>query len=194
MKRFIDFVGSLVFIVLGLPIFLVLWLWIKLDSKGPAVFRQPRAGFRGKPFTCLKFRSMVVDASDLRNEDGSTYNSVDDPRVTRAGRFLRKTSLDELPQLFNVLKGEMSLVGPRPDLVSQIELYDEEGRKKFNVRPGLTGLAQISGRNSISLAKRTEIDVNYVRTRSIWGDLVILWRTVGYVLLRRGINREVVSE
>ena len=194
MKRLFDFVGSLVFIVLGLPIFLVLWLWIKLDSKGPAVFRQPRAGFRGKPFTCLKFRSMVVDASDLRNDDGSTYNSVDDPRVTRAGRFLRKTSLDELPQLFNVLKGEMSLVGPRPDLVSQIELYDEEGREKFKVRPGLTGLAQISGRNSISLAKRTEIDVNYVRTRSIWGDLVILWRTVGYVLLRRGINCEAVSE
>ena len=193
MKRILDFVGALFFIVLGLPVFIVIWLWTKLDSNGPTIFRQPRAGLHGKPFTLLKFRSMVVDSPDVRNADGSTFNSDDDPRVTRVGRFLRKSSLDELPQLFNVLNGDMSLVGPRPDLVSQLELYDEEGKKRLNVKPGITGLAQISGRNTISWERRNELDLAYAETHSVIGDFAILFRTIGYVLSSKGVYRKGVQ-
>lgn len=129
-------------------------------------------------------------APALYNRDGSAWAGGDDPRVTRVGRFLRKTSLDELPQLWNVLRGEMSLVGPRPDQVDQIQFYAEAEKRKLNVRPGITGLAQISGRNSISWARRKALDVQYVDRKSFWLDAVILAKTLPYVLFRKDVTDE----
>ena len=194
LKRTVDIVGAAFALVLFAPLFLLLAVWIGLDSKGKAFFRQPRLGKHGKQFTFLKFRTMVVDAPDIRNEDGSTFSGEDDPRVTRAGRFLRKTSLDELPQFWNVLMGSMSLVGPRPDLVSQLELYDDGERAKLDVKPGITGLAQISGRNTISWIRRKELDVRYSRSHNVLFDMAIMAKTVVYVLSRRGVYAESSQE
>jgi lipopolysaccharide/colanic/teichoic acid biosynthesis glycosyltransferase len=133
---------------------------------------------------------MYYNAPDLRNADGSAYTGDDDPRVTRVGRFLRRTSLDELPQLFNVLRGEMSLVGPRPDQVDQFRFYTETEKRKLSVKPGITGLAQIGGRNNISWGRRKALDVEYVDLQSFWLDLSILARTVPYVLLRKDVNTD----
>ena len=190
LKRTVDIVGAAFALVLFAPLFVLLAIWIRLDSKGKALFRQPRLGKHGRQFTFIKFRTMVVDAPDIRNEDGSTFSGEDDPRVTRAGRFLRKTSLDELPQFWNVLMGSMSLVGPRPDLVSQLEQYDASERVKLDVKPGITGLAQISGRNSISWRRRKELDVQYSKTHNVLFDLSIMAKTVVYVLSRRGVYTE----
>ncbi|MCH7905086.1 MAG: sugar transferase [Armatimonadetes bacterium] len=190
LKRTVDIVGAAFALVLFAPLFVLLAVWIRLDSKGKALFRQPRLGKHGRQFTFLKFRTMVVDAPDIRNEDGSTFNAEDDPRVTRAGRFLRKTSLDELPQFWNVLMGSMSLVGPRPDLVSQMEQYDANERAKLNVKPGITGLAQINGRNTISWVRRKELDVQYSRSHNVLFDMAIMAKTVVYVLSRRGVYAE----
>jgi len=142
-KRLIDIVLSLLALFLSWPLFLLIALLIKLDSKGPAIFRQTRVGKEGKLFTCYKFRTMYVNAPDIRNPDGSTFNAEDDPRLTRVGRFLRKTTLDELPQFINVLKGDMSIVGPRPDLPDQVRFYTEDHKKRLLVKPGMTGWAWI---------------------------------------------------
>ena len=190
LKRTVDIVGAAFALVLFAPLFVLLIVWIRADSKGGALFRQPRLGKKGKQFTVLKFRTMVLDAPDLRNEDGSTFSGEDDPRVTRAGRFLRKTSLDELPQFWNVLMGSMSLVGPRPDLVSQLAQYEEGERAKLDVKPGITGLAQISGRNTISWRKRKELDVKYSKTHNVAFDFAIMAKTIVYVLGRRGVYAE----
>jgi undecaprenyl phosphate N,N'-diacetylbacillosamine 1-phosphate transferase len=136
----------------------------------------------------VKFRTMRVDAPDLRNPDGSAFAGREDPRVTPAGRLLRATSLDELPQLWNVLRGEMSLVGPRPDQPDQLLFYSGREKRRLLVKPGLTGLAQISGRNGIPWSARKALDVEYVERRSFRLDLAILWRTVPSVVLRRGIH------
>jgi lipopolysaccharide/colanic/teichoic acid biosynthesis glycosyltransferase len=133
---------------------------------------------------------MAYNAPDLRNADGSAYTGQEDPRVTRVGRFLRKTSLDELPQLLNVLRGEMSLVGPRPDQVDQLRYYTEEEKRKLLVKPGITGLAQISGRNNISWEHRKALDVEYVERQSFWLDLCILAKTIPYVILGKDINTD----
>lgn len=173
------------------PVLLLCALAVLRSSPGPLLFRQRRLGRHGTPFNLLKFRSMYHNAPDLRNADGSTYTGGDDPRVTRVGRFLRSTSLDELPQMLNVLKGDMSLVGPRPDLVDQLRFYTETEKRKLNVRPGITGLAQICGRNNISWERRKALDVEYVDRQSFWLDLIIMAKTLPYVLLRKDVNTDV---
>jgi lipopolysaccharide/colanic/teichoic acid biosynthesis glycosyltransferase len=182
-------IASMVLLVLS-PLFLACWLAVRLCSPGPILFRQRRLGLHGRPFNVLKFRSMIHNAPDLRNSDGSAYTGANDARVTRVGRFLRRTSLDELPQLFNVLKGEMSLVGPRPDQVDQVCFYTETEKRKLNVKPGITGLAQIGGRNNISWERRKALDVEYADRQSFWLDLSILAKTIPYVLLRKDINTD----
>jgi len=188
MKRLIDMLGAGVALALLSPLIAAVALAVKLTSSGSVIFRQRRLGRNGRPFDVYKFRSMRVDAPDVRNPDGSAFSGEDDPRVTAVGRFIRKTSLDELPQLLNVLVGDMSLVGPRPDQVDQIRFYDEVEKRKLLVKPGITGLAQISGRNDISWKMRKALDVRYVDERSLLMDLEILARTIPYVLLRKGIH------
>lgn len=186
-KRLMDITLSLLALILSSPLFLFIFLLIKLDSRGPALFRQTRVGQYGKPFTCYKFRTMYVDAPDIRNPDGSTFNAEDDPRLTRVGRFLRKTTLDELPQFINVLRGDMSIVGPRPDLPDQVRFYTERHKKRLLVKPGMTGWAWIHGRNSIPWELRRELDVEYVENYSLWLDFQILLRTIPMVLLAKGV-------
>lgn len=190
MKRFIDLIGALIALALfGLPMLVVAAL-IKLLDPGPVFYRQARLGINGKPFRIFKFRSMKVNAPDIRNEDGSAFSGDNDPRVTPIGRFIRKTSIDELPQFLNVLLGDMSLVGPRPDQVDQIQFYTETEKQKLLVKPGITGLAQISGRNSISWEQRKQLDVEYAQNHSVFGDLALMARTIPYVLLRKDVNTE----
>jgi len=166
-KRCFDiFVSSIALIVLS-PVLLLIALAIKFTSKGPVMFYQERLCLGAAEFTLFKFRTMIENAPDLRNADGSTFNSANDDRVTSIGRFLRSTSLDELPQLLNVLLGSMSLVGPRPDQVDQEEFYVGDEWKKNLVKPGITGLAQINGRNAISWADRKRLDLEYVEQQSL---------------------------
>ena len=194
MKRIVDILGAIFALVLfGLPM-LVVAILIKILDPGPVFFRQARLGQNGTPFRIFKFRSMKVNAPDIRIADGSAFSGEDDPRVTKLGKFIRKTSVDELPQFINVLFGQMSLVGPRPDQVDQIQYYTEEEKKKLLVKPGITGLAQISGRNSISWEQRKELDVKYAQNHSVLGDLGIMARTIPYVLLRRDVNTEMTKQ
>jgi undecaprenyl phosphate N,N'-diacetylbacillosamine 1-phosphate transferase len=186
-KRAIDVVVSFVALAVLSPLLLLIALAVRLTSPGPALFRQRRLGKDGVPFTLYKFRSMFVNSPDIRNPDGSTFNAKDDPRVTPLGRFLRKTSLDELPQLINVLKGDMSLVGPRPDQVDQYQYYSAEEKRKLLVKPGITGLAAVKVRNTATWAQRKQLDIEYVERQSLWLDLVILVRTIGVVLQQKGI-------
>ena len=188
MKRLLDIGISLAACVFCAPVIAACALAVKLTSSGSTLFRQQRLGQHGQPFSLLKFRSMYANCVEIWNPDGSASAPASDRRVTAVGRFLRENSLDELPQLFNVLKGEMSLVGPRPDQVDQLRFYSVEEKQKLAVKPGLTGLAQISGRNSISWERRKALDVQYVRTHSLWLDLKILLFTVPYVLRRRDTN------
>lgn len=190
MKRVLDFVISSCALLLLVPLFIVCALAVRVCSSGPILFKQSRLGRHGRPFNIFKFRTMAYNAPDLRNADGSAYTGQEDPRVTRVGRFLRKTSLDELPQLLNVLRGEMSLVGPRPDQVDQLRYYTEEEKRKLLVKPGITGLAQISGRNNISWEHRKALDVEYVERQSFWLDLCILAKTIPYVILGKDINTD----
>lgn len=189
MARLRDLLIGSVLVLMLAPVFALCALAVRWSSAGPALFRQRRLGLGGKPFLLLKFRSMTQNAPELRNADGSAYTGGDDPRVTRVGRFLRKTSLDELPQLFNVLRGDMSLVGPRPDQVDQLAFYSETEMRKLRVKPGLTGLAQISGRNSIPWSRRKALDIEYVEKRSFWLDAWILMKTVPYVCRRKDISQ-----
>lgn len=188
MKRCLDIAGSLLLLLCGAPILLACAVAVRLSSPGPIVFPQRRLGLHGRLFLLYKFRTMIHNAPDLRNPDGSAVCAGNDPRVTPTGRFLRQSSLDELPQLWNVLRGDMSLVGPRPDQVDQLTYYTPEEFRKLDVKPGLTGLAQIGGRNSISWAARKQLDIAYVETQSFLLDCRILLRTIPYVLLRRDIN------
>jgi len=193
MARIRDLLIVSVLLAVLSPVLLLCALAVRRSSPGPALFRQRRLGQNGGPFHLLKFRSMYHNAPDLRNADGSAYTGDDDPRVTRVGRLLRRTSLDELPQLLNVFRGDMSLVGPRPDQVDQLRYYTETEKRKLNVKPGITGLAQISGRNNISWDRRKALDVEYVDRKSFWLDLTILAKTIPYVLLRRDVNTDVHS-
>lgn len=193
MKRIIDLIGALIALALfGLPMFVVALL-IKILDPGPIFFRQGRLGKDGRAFKIFKFRSMKVNSPDIRNPDGSAFSGDNDPRVTPIGRFIRKTSIDELPQFINVLLGDMSLVGPRPDQIDQIQYYTDEEKKKLLVKPGITGLAQISGRNSISWEQRKQLDVQYAEKNSVVGDLAIILKTIPYVLLRKDVNTEVAK-
>ena len=188
MARIRDLLIVSALLLLLSPLLLMCAVAVRRSSPGPVLFRQRRLGLHGQPFWLLKFRSMIDHAPDLRNPDGSAYAGADDPRVTAVGRFLRRTSLDELPQLVNILRGEMSLVGPRPDQVDQLRFYSAEEKRKLNVKPGITGLAQISGRNNIPWARRKALDLEYVERRGFWLDLGILLKTLPYVLLRRDIE------
>ncbi|RME13061.1 MAG: sugar transferase [Ardenticatenia bacterium] len=193
LKRIFDLsVGGLA-TLMALPVMGLIALAIKLDSPGPILFRQVRVGENGRLFTMYKFRTMVVGAEKMQalvnevTEDGKIiHKKRDDPRVTRVGRFLRRTSLDELPQLFNVLKGEMSLVGPRPELPWLVEQYEPWQRKRFCVPQGITGWWQVNGRSDKPMHLHTEDDLFYVQNYSFWLDLKILWRTVWIVLFGKG--------
>lgn len=196
-KRAIDLVGSLALLTLLSPLLLVLGLWVRLDSRGPVLYRSERVGQEGRDFRCLKFRTMVEDADraledliaadpSLREEYERFHKLDDDPRTTRAGRFLRAYSLDELPQLFNVLTGSMSLVGPRPYLKRELPLMHDFSDIILQAKPGMTGYWQVSERNDVTFRDRLEMEAHYVRNWSIWWDVVILVRTVPAVLEKRG--------
>lgn len=181
MKRAFDVVFSLVGLLILFPLLVVLGALVALTSPGGALFRQRRIGLGGREFLLLKFRSMRADAAQV----GSYQTAVGDPRITRVGRFLRKTSLDELPQLWNVLRGDMSLIGPRPDVPQQRSTYTaEEWEERHRVRPGITGLAQATLRSAATHEQRKDLDLTYVRTRSLGLDLKILFMTVKQVLFR----------
>lgn len=180
-KRCIDVVGAAVGLAVLSPIMVGLACAVRLDSTGPALFRQPRLGRGGEAFEVMKFRTMVVGAGD-----GAVTSS--DARLTRLGGPMRRWSLDELPQLLNVLKGEMSLVGPRPDRVFRREQYTDRQRTRLAMRPGITGLAQVSGRNGLDWEARNALDVEYVEAWSLGLDLQILMRTVSTVLGGRGVD------
>lgn len=180
-KRAFDVAVSAVLLAALAPVFAVIAAGIKLGSPGRVIFRQTRAGRDGRPFTLYKFRSMdETPATGIET-------SLADPRVFPFGRVLREYHLDELPQLWNVLVGDMSLVGPRPTVPSQLERYTPRERGRLAVRPGLTGLAQVSGNNELEWSQRIEVDLEYVRRASLATDLWILWRTVGTVITKRGV-------
>lgn len=190
-KRFIDIAVSLI----ALPFFLVAFIFIApfiyFTDKGPIFYNATRRGKNGKDFKMYKFRSMKVNAPDIRNADGSTYTGNDDPRVTKIGKILRKTSLDEIPQVLNVLVGDMSLIGPRPTLATKpyIEADIDENRKKhYAVRPGITGYSQAYFRNSISQEEKFANDAFYADNISFWFDVKILFKTVASVLGQKNIN------
>ena len=187
LKRALDVGVSAGALVVLSPVLAAIAVAVRTTSDGPALFRNHRLGRHGQTFEMLKFRTMAVGAPDVRNPDGSTYWHPDDPRTTKVGRWLRRTSLDELPQLWNVLRGDMSLVGPRPDLPDQIRYYAQEDHVRLAVRPGITGLAQVSGRNALTWEERRRLDREYVASMNIINDLRILARTVPGVLSTRGI-------
>lgn len=192
-KRTFDLVGATLLTILLSPVMLVVSILIKMDSEGPVIFRQVRVGENCQPFHVYKFRSMIEKAEDRTSEimtqtkNGRVlHKTKDDPRITRVGRILRRTSLDELPQLFNVIKGEMSLVGPRPELPFLVEQYEPWQRKRFAVPPGMTGWWQIRGRSDRPMHLHVEDDLFYIQNYSLLLDLQILWKTVGVVLRRKG--------
>ncbi len=194
-KRVIDIIGSSVGLLLASPLLIATAIAVKWTSEGPVLFGQVRAGRNGRKFTMYKFRSMVANAEALRaklqhlNEmDGPVFKIKHDPRITKVGRFVRKTSIDELPQLFNVLLGDMSLVGPRPPLPSEVEQYEAWQRRRLSVRPGLTGLWQVSGRNQIDFDEWMQLDLRYIDTWSLWLDIKIILKTVPVVLFHKGAS------
>ena len=195
LKRAIDLLGSGLGLILLSPVFLWFAVWIKRDSEGPVYFKQVRVGREGEHFVCWKFRTMVKDAEAKRAEleaqsegPGLLFKLKEDPRVTGAGRWLRRYSLDELPQLVNVLKGEMSLVGPRPALPSEVEQYDHWVRNRLNVKPGMTGLWQVSGRVETTFSDYVRYDLFYIQNWSLSLDLWILWRTFRAVTSGEGAH------
>jgi len=189
-KRLMDIVISLTLIVVLLPVFTIIAIAIKLSSKGPSIFRQERAGKDGKPFIFYKFRTMKLAIDPF----GPSPKSGDDPRLTKIGKFLREYSLDELPQLFNVLKGDMSIVGPRPLYVSQIAEWNQRQKNRLLVKPGMTGLAQISGRGGLTREEKLEFDVNYVETAGFLTDIKIVLATIAQVLGRSSIYEKRYSQ
>jgi exopolysaccharide biosynthesis polyprenyl glycosylphosphotransferase len=194
-KQLIDFLVAFVAVILLSIPFALVALAIKLTSPGPILFRQKRCGLNGQPFTIFKFRTMETNAEQRKQElaafnemSGPVFKMKNDPRVTRIGKWLRKTSVDELPQLFNVLRGDMSLVGPRPLPVDEVRRFDDLAhRRRLSVKPGITCLWQISGRNKVSdFNDWVRLDLEYIDNWSLWLDLKILWRTIPIVLLGSG--------
>ena len=192
-KRFFDIVVSLCGLVILSPLFLITAVAIRLDSKGPAFYSQKRIGKNGKPFKMYKFRSMCVDAEQqlerlaaLNERDGPTFKITHDPRVTRVGRFIRKTCIDELPQLINILRGEMSLVGPRPPLPNEVAVYTPYQMRRLGVTPGLTCFWQATKGEDTTFEEWVEMDLKYIRERSLKTDIKILFLTVRVVLLGKG--------
>ena len=192
--RSIDLVASFTGLVLLLPLFALVTLWIRLDSPGPVLFSQVRIGRRGRPFRCWKFRSMYMDAEVRKNalmddnemEGGTTFKMKRDPRITRVGRFIRKASIDELPQLWNVFTGDMALVGPRPPVPAEVAVYGAEQRKRLSVKPGITCIWQVTGRSDIPFEQQVALDLQYISERSLWLDIKIWLMPVPAVLFARG--------
>ena len=182
-KRFIDFILSLVLVIVLLPLIIVVYFILYRQNKGAAFFFQERPGKNQKPFNIIKFKTM----SDAKSLDGKLL--PDNQRITKAGKIIRKLSIDELPQLVNVLKGDMSLIGPRPLLYKYMPLYSEEQLRRHDVRPGITGWAQVNGRNAISWTRKFELDIEYVNNLSFFLDLKILWLTFIKVLKTEGVNQ-----
>jgi lipopolysaccharide/colanic/teichoic acid biosynthesis glycosyltransferase len=195
--RTAEFMLALSALILMTPILLIVAVLIRLESRGPALFRQARVGRGGRLFTFVKFRTFWNDAPqrfpqlyDYRFSDDEierfSFKTPDDPRATRVGRWLRRTTIDELPNFWNVLTGDMTLVGPRPELPEMLPYYADEHLIKFSVKPGLTGLAQTSGRGHLRFREAAELDAQYVRSRNLKSDLRILWRTIAIVMRREG--------
>ena len=192
-KKLFDLLFSLLFLIISLPFFIIISLFIKLSSRGPIFFLQERIGKNNVPFKCIKFRTMYPEAKDIlknllnkdekiKKEFEETHKIKNDPRITSIGKLLRKTSLDELPQFINVLRGEMSIVGPRPIVKDEIIKYGENFKKVLSVKPGITGLWQVSGRNNLTYKRRVMLDLNYVENYNLLMDVRILIRTFGVIL------------
>lgn len=186
-KRVLDFILSLIALPFWLVLLLIVGAVIYIQDRGTIFYNAPRLGKNGKIFRMYKFRSMKMNAPDLRNADGSTFNSEDDPRLTKIGKFLRKTSLDETPQLLNVLKGDMSLIGPRPDLPEHYDLYDGNEKRKLEMRPGITGYSQAYVRNTVPWKERIQKDIYYIDHVSFGLDCKIILRTIRAVSRRENI-------
>ena len=192
-KRFVDITGAFILLPFVLLLIIVFAPIIWLTDKGPVFYNANRAGKDYKAFKMYKLRSMYVNSPDIKNPDGSTYNSDNDPRVTPIGRFLRKTSLDEFPQFLNVLLGDMSFIGPRPKLYQGMDVYTsftDEYKKSFKVKPGITGYAQAYYRNSITQDEKFHWDAYYADNISFWLDIKIIWQTAVSVIARKNINTE----
>jgi exopolysaccharide biosynthesis polyprenyl glycosylphosphotransferase len=194
LKRTMDIVGGAVAVLLALPLLAVVAIAVKVDSPGPVFFRQHRMGRGGRRFRLVKFRTMVADAEARRDalladsDDPDWLKIEHDPRITRVGRFLRQTSLDELPQFWNVLVGDMSLVGPRPLIESEDRLVEGWGRARLDLTPGITGLWQVLGRTNIPFKEMVKLDYLYVTNWSLWTDVRLILRTLPAVITRRGVN------
>ena len=188
-KRLIDFLISLIALPFVLLLCLFVAIAIKLDDGGPVFYYASRIGKGGRIFKMFKFRSMKVNAPDLRMEDGSTYNAADDLRVTKVGKFLRSTSLDEIPQLLNVFLGDMALIGPRPDSAFYLEHYTDEERIILTVRPGISGWNQAVNRNSVGTKEKLQNDIYYVKHLSFCFDLKIIWMTLKGVIAHKDVYR-----
>ncbi|HIG9540891.1 TPA: undecaprenyl-phosphate galactose phosphotransferase WbaP, partial [Klebsiella variicola] len=196
LKRLFDIIGSIFIIIILSPALLYISRKVKKDG-GPAIYGHERIGKGGRPFKCLKFRSMVINSKEVleellicdpkaRQEWNATFKLKNDPRITKIGAFLRRTSLDELPQLFNVLKGDMSLVGPRPIITAELERYNDEVEYYLLSKPGMTGLWQVSGRSDVDYETRVYLDAWYVKNWSMWNDIAILFKTISVVLRKDG--------
>lgn len=193
-KRVADIIFSMIFLVLLSPVFAAAAIAIKREDGGPAIYKQKRMTKDGRIFTMYKFRSMYLHAEEYLEElqkfnqikDGPAFKMDNDPRITKVGSFIRRTSIDELPQLFNILKGEMTFVGPRPPLVSEVEKYNSYQRQRLGVKQGLTCFWQCSGRNNIGFEEWVALDLKYIKTRGIWTDIKILLKTVSAVLRMDG--------
>lgn len=183
-KRLLDIMGSVIGLIIASPILIIVGILIKLESKGPIIFAQRRVGLNGKEFKMYKLRSMVANAEDLKEKlveqnemSGPMFKIKDDPRITKIGKFIRKTSIDELPQLINVLKGDMSLVGPRPSLPNEVKEFEPWMLRRLEVKPGLTCYWQVMGRNNIDFENWMELDIKYVNERSFWLDIKLIFKT-----------------
>lgn len=193
-KRAIDIIGSIVGLIILSPLFLILAIVVKMDSKGPVFFAHKRLGYNGKIIKIFKFRTMVTDAEAMidklplekKEEFKKNFKLEDDPRITKVGKFLRKTSLDELPQLVNILKGDLTIVGPRPIVKKEIELYGKYGSKLLSVKPGLTGYWQVNGRSDTTYEERVQLDMTYIDERCLLLDIKIILKTFIEVFRGRG--------
>ncbi len=193
-KRLLDVTGALVGVLCLSPVLLIVALLIKLESKGPVFFKQQRVGLEGRHFIMWKFRSMAVAADDNKHllaeknemQNGVLFKMKRDPRVTRVGRIIRKLSIDELPQLYNIIRGDMSLVGPRPPLANEVAQYKRSDHRRLAVVPGLTCFWQVCGRSDIPFDKQVALDVQYIEAQSLWLDITLLIKTIPAVLLAKG--------
>ena len=196
-KRFLDFIFAFLLIILLIPLFLIIGILIKISSKGSIIYIQKRIGKNNTSFSCYKFRTMhpqskyllkkiLIKNKDFKNQFSETRKIVNDPRITRFGKFLRFSSLDELPQIFNVLIGDMSFIGPRPIVKSEIKKYGKEFGKVFSIKPGISGLWQVSGRNNLSYDKRVELDINYSENVNFLLDTKIFIKTIVVILFPFG--------